>query len=242
MLFIVALTVAAVLIIISPAVLQDVIPEEILNAAKLDEFPLLGTCIDIAKQLISSFKQQQLPEISIVTNALGPTFLDELSSLLMVAVLSIPVSLVLGFLLYKPLYHGVIQKILLYISHNLVSVLIAWILYRHFYFKLLIEGVLMENFTNEATLTIVNFVTQLFSAAAIGALAIKAALAMLATRIVIGKIIMPVIGTLIRTLLFAFLMAQMLLLQADPSGCILAIPLMLCTLFVSAVSDWICGS
>ena len=61
MLFIVALTVAAVLIIISPAVLQDVIPEEILNAAKLDEFPLLGTCIDIAKQLISSFKQQQLP-------------------------------------------------------------------------------------------------------------------------------------------------------------------------------------
>ena len=229
------------LAILSPALLQGFLPEALLNAAKLNEFPLLGSCIDIAAQLIAALKQQSLPEIAVVATALGPTFLDELSSLLMIAVLSIPLSIALGFLLYKPLYRGVIRRALLYISHNLVSVMAAWILYRQFYFKYLIEGVLMQKLTDQAALTIVSFITQLFSAAAIGALAVKALLTALATRIVIGKIIMPVIGTLIRTLLFAFLIALMLLLQSNPADCIPALPLMLLTLILSGINDWIFG-
>jgi len=238
---VILLTLAVFIVILSPALLQGILPDDIIHAARMDEFPMLGSCIDIAKQLLSAIQQQTLPEVNVVTGALGPTFLDEISSLLMVAVLSIPISLCLGILLYKPLYHGVLKRALLYISHNLVSVMLAWILYRQFYFKFLIEGVLMENLTNQATLTIVNFVTQLFSAAAIGALAFKAMLAMLATRIVIGKIIMPVIGTLLRTLLFAFLIALMLLLQANPGDYILTLPMMLLTLLISGVNDWIFG-
>ena len=212
-----------------------------LNAAKLDEFPLIGSCLSIAQQFLSSLEHQTPPQIAVVTKALGPTFLDELSSLLMVAVLSIPISLALGFLLYKPLYRGVTRRVLLYISHNLVSVMLAWVLYRQFYFKYLIQGVLMQKFTDQAMLTVVNFITQLFSAAAIGALAFKALLTALATRIVIGKIIMPIIGTLIRTLLFAFLIALMLLLQNNPANYMLALPLMLITLVISGVNDWIFG-
>ena len=134
-----------------------------------------------------------------------------------------------------------IWKTLLYVSLNLVSVMIAWIIYRHFYFSFVIEGLLMENITNQATLTIVNFVTQLISAAAIGTLALKIALTAIASRIVIGKIIMPVIGTLIRTLLFAFFMALLLLWQSDPATYALSLPVMLVTLMISAVSDWIFG-
>ncbi len=235
------LTAAVLIAIISPAMLSGVIPDSILTAAKLDEFPLLGACLDIASQLIASLKAEALPEITIVTNAIGPTFWDELSSLLMVSVLTIPVSLLLGFLLYKPLYRGPIWRTLLYVSLNLVSVMIAWIIYRHFYFSFVIEGLLIENITNQATLTLVNFVTQLVSAAAIGTLALKVVLTALATRIVVGKIIMPILGTLIRTLLFAFFMALMLLLQSDPTTYMLALPVMLVTLILSALSDWICG-
>ena len=235
------LTAAVLIAIVSPGLLSGVMPETILTAAKLDEFPLLGTCLHLATQLISSLRAQALPEVTIVTNAIGPTFFDELSSLLMVSVLSIPVSLLLGFLLYKPLYRGPIWKTLLYVSLNLVSIMTAWIIYRHFYFSFVIEGLLIENITNQATLTIVNFVTQLVSAAAIGTLALKVALTALATRVVIGKIIMPVLGTLIRTFLFAFFMALLLLLQSDPGNCTLALPLMLATLMISAVSDWIFG-
>lgn len=240
-LLITALTAAVLVAILSPALLSGILPESILTSAKLDEFPLLGTCLTVASQLIASLKAEIMPPLSIVTTAIGPTFLDELSSLLMVAVLSIPVSLLLGFLLYKPLYRGPIWKTLLYVSLNLVSVMIAWIVYRHFYFSFVIEGLLMENITNQATLTIVNFVTQLISAAAIGTLALKIALTAIASRIVIGKIIMPVIGTLIRTLLFAFFMALLLLWQSDPAVYALSLPLMLVTLIVSAVSDWIFG-
>lgn len=235
------LTAAVLLMILSPALLTGILPDSLLTAAKLDEFPLLGTCLTIASQLIAALKAEALPEISIVTNAIGPTFWDELSSLLMVAVLSIPVSLILGFLLYKPLYRGPIWKTLLYVSLNLVSVTIAWIIYRHFYFSFVIEGLLMENITNKATLTIVNFITQLVSAAAIGTLALKIALTAIATRVVIGKILMPVLGTLIRTLLFAFFMALLLLLQSDPATYMLSLPVMLATLMLSAISDWIFG-
>ena len=201
------LTAAVLIAIISPGLLSGIIPESILSAARLDEFPLLGTCLDIASQLIASLKAEALPEITIVTNAIGPTFWDELSSLLMVSVLTIPVSLLLGFVLYKPLYRGPIWRTILYVSLNLVSVMIAWLIYRHFYFSFVIEGLLTA----------------------------------LATRIVVGKIIMPILGTLIRTLLFAFFMALMLLLQSDPSTYMLALPVMLVTLILSALSDWICG-
>ena len=235
------LTVAVLIMILSPSLLSGILPDEVLSAARLDEFPLLGACLSVASQLIAALRAEVLPEITIVTNAIGPTFWDELSSLLMVAVLSIPVSLLLGFLLYKPLYRGPIWKTFLYISLNLVSVTIAWIIYRHFYFSFVIEGLLMENITNQATLTIVNFLTQLVSAAAIGTLALKIALTALATRVVIGKILMPVLGTLIRTLLFAFFMALLLLLQSDPATYMLALPIMLATLMISAVSDWIFG-
>ena len=221
--------------------MQGILPDRMLSAARLHEFPLLSTCLNLANQLMASVQNKTMPEITVVTDALGPAFLDELSALLMVAVLSIPVSLILGFLLYKPLYRGVFRRMLLYISHNLVSITIAWIIYRQFYFNFVIEGLLMENFTDQATLTIVNFITQFFSAAAIGALAIKTALTMLATRIVIGKIIMPVIGTLVRTLLFAFLIALLMLLQSSTGDYMLALPLMLGTLLISAVSDWIFG-
>ena len=238
---IIALTAAVLLAIASPALLSGILPESILTAAKLDEFPLLGSCVKIASQLISALKAETLPPITVVTNAVGPSFWDELSSLLMVAVLSIPVSLLLGFFLYKPLYRGPIRKTLLYISLNLVSVIAAWIIYRRFYFTFVIEGLLMENITNTATLTVVNFLTQLISAAAIGTLALKVALAALATRIVVGKIIMPIIGTLIRTLLFAFFIALILLLQSDPSTYLLTLPVMLATLGLSAVTEWIFG-
>ncbi|MBR5231967.1 MAG: hypothetical protein IKW00_06950 [Clostridia bacterium] len=239
---IILLTAAVLLVITSPALLSGILPENILTTAKLEEFPLLGSCVEIASQLIASLKAEALPPIAVVTNAIGPTFWDELSSLLMVAVLSIPVSLLLGFLLYKPLYRGPIWKTLLYISLNLVSVMAAWIIYRRFYFTFVIEGLLMENITNTATLTVVNFLTQLISAAAIGTLALKVALAALATRIVVGKIIMPIIGTLIRTLLFAFFIALILLLQSDPTTYMLTLPVMLAALGLSAVTDWIFGS
>ena len=149
------LTAAVLIMILSPSLLSGILPDEVLSAARLDEFPLLGACLTVASQLIAALRAEVLPEITIVTNAIGPTFWDELSSLLMVAVLSIPVSLLLGFLLYKPLYRGPIWKTFLYISLNLVSVTIAWIIYRHFYFSFVIEGLLMENITNQATLTIV---------------------------------------------------------------------------------------
>jgi len=240
-LLITLLTAAVLIVIISPGLLSGIVPDTVLAAARLDEFPLLGTCLNVAVQLITALKAERLPELSIVTNTIGPTFLDEISSLLMVAVLTIPVSLLLGFLLYKPLYRGPIWRTLLYISLNLVSVMVAWIIYRQFYFNFVIDGLLIENITNQATLTVVNFITQLVSAAAIGTLALKIALTALATRIVVGKIIMPVIGTLIRTLLFAFFIALMMLFTSNPSAYVLALPVMLATLILSAVSDWICG-
>ena len=237
-----ALTVAVLLAICAPSLLQGVLPQAVIEAAAMDEFPLLGTCSRIASQLISAIRGKETVSLDIVTHAIGPNFMDELLSLLMVAVLSIPVSLLLGFLLYKPLYKGMLVKGLLYISLNLVSVLIAWILYRQLYFRLLIENLIQQHITDETVQTVVNYATQLASAALLGAAAIKIALGLLAARVMLNKIILPIIGTLIRTLLFAFLMALLLLLQATPQDWTVIVPLMLVTLIVSGLSDGMFGS
>ena len=236
-----ALTAAALLLIISPVYLQQIMPAGILNAAKLEEFPLLGSCSKLAMQLLSALNGQSLPEISAIGVSLGPSWTDELSALLMVSVLSIPVSLVLGLFLYRPLYSGILQRALLYISHNLVSVMLAWMLYRHFYFSPLIEGVLMKHINDQTFFTIANLLTQLFSAAAIGVIALKIAFAFIAARIVMHKVIMPLIGTVIRTLLFAFLIALLLLLPVHPAGYLLHAGAMLLTLVLCSINDWIFG-
>lgn len=235
------LTAAALLLIISPVYLQGIVPAEILNAAKLEEFPLLGSCSKLALQLLSAFKKQAMPEISVIGTSLGPSWTDELSALLMVAVLSIPVSLILGLFLYRPLYCGILRRALLYISHNLVSVMLAWMLYRHFYFSPLIEGVLMKYINDQTFFTVANLLTQMLSAAAIGIIALKIAFAIIAARIVMHKIVMPLIGTVVRTLLFAFLMALLLLLPVHPAGYLPHAGVMLITLVLCGVNDWIFG-
>ena len=237
-----ALTLAVVLAIVSPALLQGIVPDALINAARLDEFPLLSTCTRVASDLVSALRGGEKLSLDIVTNAVGDSFWEELLSLLMVAVLSIPVSLALGFLLYKPLYEGALRKGLLYASLNLCSVMIAWILYRQVYFALLIEGVIKENINDQTLQIAVSSLAQLASAAAIGAVALKLAVAFLATKVVVGKILLPIIGTVVRTLLFAFLLALMLLLQANPAQWTVIVPLMIATLAVSALSDSLFGS
>ena len=78
---------------------------------------------------------------------------------------------------------------------------------------------------------------QLLSAAAIGTIAIKIALSALMAKLVIGKIIFPLIGVFIRTLLFAFITALMLLLHATPMLWTVILPLLLVTLLLSGASD-----
>lgn len=241
--FVICLLTAAVLAAIcAPSVLQGLMPETVVSAAAMDEFPLLGTCSRIAQQLLTAIRGQEHITLGIVTNALGDHFADELLSLVVVAMITIPVSLILGALLYKPLYEGAGAKVLLYISLNLCSVMIAWIIYRQFYFRLLIEGLIQKYITDQTLQTAVNYVTQLASAALVGGVAIKIALAVVAARVVLGKILMPVIGTFIRTLLFAFLTAQIMLLHANPAEWNILVPMMLVTLIVSGISDGIFGS
>ena len=237
-----ALTAAVVLAICAPALLNGILPEAVLNAASLDEFPLLGACSQIARQLVTAIRGQEHVTLDIVTNALGDGFLDELLSLLMVAVLSIPVSLALGFALYKPLYKGLLAKGFLYASLNLCSVMIAWILYRQIYFRLLIEGLITNNINDQTLQTVVNYLTQFLSVAAFGTLAVKIAVAAVAAHVTVHRVVLPLIGTLIRTLLFAFFVALMLLLGANPAEWSVIIPMMLATLIVSAAVDGVFGS
>lgn len=236
------LTAAVLLAILSPSLLGGILPKDVVDLVRMDEFPLLGTCSRIAAGLIDTLGGGGILTFEIVTNALGDNFLDELLSLLMVAVLSIPVSMILGALLYRPLYKGLLMRGLLYVSLNLVSVLIAWVLYRQFYFRLLIEGLITKSINDQTLQNVLNYLTQLLSAAAIGAIAIKVAVAFMAAKIMIHKIIFPVIGTLIRTLLFAFLTALMLLWRANPAAWTLILPVMAVTLVVSGISDGLFGS
>ncbi|MBQ7455358.1 MAG: hypothetical protein IJS53_02840, partial [Clostridia bacterium] len=174
------LTAVVLLAICAPALLAGVLPPELVNAASLEEFPLLGTCSSVAQGLIAAIRGGQNVTAEIVTNALGDSFFDELLSLLMVAVLTIPISLALGTLLYKPLYQGALAKGLLYVSLNLCSVMIAWVIYRKVYFRLLIEELIQKNITDLTLQTIVNYATQLFSVAAIGLVVVRLILALAA--------------------------------------------------------------
>lgn len=239
---IILLTAAVLLAICAPGVLRNLVPDAVLDMARMDEFPLLKTCASIARQLMDVLLGQRQATVDIVTNALGDHFVDELISLVMVAMLTIPVSMLLGFLLYKPLYKGMITKGLLYISLNLCSVMIAWIIYRQVYFRYLIEGLIQQYITDDALQTITNYVTQVASAVLVGAVAIKIAVAVVAARLVLNKIVMPIIGTLIRTLLFAFLVAEIMLLQLNPDQWMILTAMMLGTLILSGVSDGIFGS
>lgn len=72
------------------------------------------------RQLIGAVRGQVAPGLAMVTESLEADFLQGLLSLLMVSVLTIPVSLILGFLLYKPLYSGPLVRGALYCSLNLV--------------------------------------------------------------------------------------------------------------------------
>ena len=224
-----ALTAAVVLAICAPAMLQGVLPEEIITAANMNEFPLLNTCGWIARQLLEAIRGHQQVTVEIVTKSIGPHFWDELMSLLMVSMLTIPVSMILGFLLYKPLYQGALIKGLLYLSLNLCSVMIAWIIYRQIYFRLLIEGLIQKNITDTVLQQAANYATQLFSA-------------LLAAHVVLSKMILPIIGTLVRTLLFAFLTALIMLLQYNPQEWQILLPMMGVTLVVSGLSDGLFGS
>lgn len=236
------LTAAVVMAILSPSLLSGVLPASLVEAAGMEDFPLLGTCIRVAARVVTALRGNAAPTLEMVTESLDENFLDELLSLLMVSALTIPVSLCLGFLLYRPLYHGALRRGILYISLNLVSVMIAWMIYKQVYVRLVIDGVIMQHIADEVAQTLVNSVTQLLSAAAIGIIVVKVALAALAVKVVIGKIVLPLIGTLVRTLLFAFLVALMMLLQADVQAWTVIVPLMLATLIVSGLSDCAFGS
>ena len=120
--------------------------------------------------------------------------------------------------------------------------MIAWIIYRQVYFRYLIEGLIQQYITDETIQTVTNYVTQMASAILVGAVAIKIAVAVVAARLVLNKVVMPIIGTLIRTLLFAFLVAQIMLLQYNPDQWMVLVPMMLVTLIVSGISDGIFGS
>ena len=96
--------------------------------------------------------------------------------------------------------------------------------------------------SDETIQAVTNYITQVASAALIGAVAIKIAVAVVAARLVLNKIVMPIIGTLIRTLLFAFLTAEIMLLQYNPDQWTVLAPMMLGTLILSGVSDSIFGS
>ena len=239
---IILLTAAVLLAICAPSMLRGIVPDAYIDMACMDEFPLLNVCGRIARQLMDVFHGHRQITADIVTNALGDHFLDELISLLMVAMLTIPVSMLLGFLLYKPLYQGFAIKGILYVSLNLCSVMIAWIIYRQVYFRYLIEGVIKQYISDETIQAVTNYITQVASAALIGAVAIKIAVAVVAARLVLNKIVMPIIGTLIRTLLFAFFTAEIMLLQYNPDQWTVLAPMMLGTLILSGVSDSIFGS
>ena len=79
--------------------------------------------------------------------------------------------------------------------------------------------------------------TNLLSAAAIGAVTIKIALAVVAAKVVLGKVVLPLIGTLVRTFLFALIVALLMLLQADITAWTIILPLILGVLIVSGLSD-----
>lgn len=236
------LTAAVVLAICAPSMLQGILPDEVITAANMDEFPLLNSCGWIARQILEAIRGNQQMTVDIVTKAIGPHFLDELVSLLMVSMLTIPVSMILGFLLYKPLYQGALVKGVLYLSLNLCSVMIAWIIYRQIYFRLLIEGLIQKNITDTVLQQAANYATQFFSALLVGAVTIKIGVALLAAHVVMSKMILPIIGTLVRTLLFAFLTALIMLLQYNPQDWQILLPMMLVTLIVSGLSDGLFGS
>ncbi len=242
-LFVICLMTAVVIALIcAPGFLEGILPGEIINAASLDDFPLLNTCGRIARSLVDAVRGRHPVDMSVFSNILDQDFWDQLVSLFVVSALSIPVSLLLGFTLYRPLYTGFFRKGLLYASLNLCSVMIAWLLYRHVYFRLLIEG-LIKRYINEAALqTAVNYITQLVSAFLVGAVAIRIAVAALAAHLVMHRVVLPVLGTLLRTLLFAFLTVQIMLLQANPADWMILLPMMAVTLILSGISDGIFGS
>ena len=224
-----------------PTLLTQTVPAAA-EWVRLDEFPLLNTCGTIARKLVDAIGGHQAIHLDIVTKSIGAGFWDELVSLVVIGVLTIPVSLLLGLMLYKPLYNGLLTRGLLYISLNLCSVMIAWILYRQVYFRYLIEGVIQKLISNQTMQTIANYATQLATSLLVGAVAIKIALAVVAAHLAVSKVILPLIGTLIRTLLFAFLVSQILLLSANPAQWQILVPMMLVTLVVSGLSDGFFGS
>ena len=93
------LTAAAVVMVMSPSLLAGVLPQAWLDAASLKDFPLLKSCTALAGQLIGAVRGQVAPGLAMVTESLEADFLQGLLSLLMVSVLTMPVSLILGFLL-----------------------------------------------------------------------------------------------------------------------------------------------
>ena len=114
-----------------------------------------------------------------------------------------------------------------YCSLNLVSVMLAWVVYRQVYFPVVVQGLIEQNITDQTMQGVVSFLTQFLSAAAIGAVTIKIALAVVAAKVVLGKVVLPLIGTLVRTFLFALIVALLMLLQADITAWTIILPLIL---------------
>ncbi len=231
------LTAAAVIMIMFPSLLAGVMPQTWLDAVSLQDFPLLRTCSALAARLIQLLHGQIAPNLAVVTESLEDHLLQGILSLLMVSVLTIPVSLILGFLLYKPLYSGPLVRGALYCSLNLVSVMIAWVLYRQVYFPTVIQGLIEKNIADQTAQNIAGALTQLLSAAAIGTIAIKAALAIVAAKLVMSKVILPLIGTLVRTFLFALIVALLMLLQADVTIWTVVLPAIVAILIIGGLSD-----
>ena len=146
------------------------------------------------------------------------------------------VLLILAFLLYRPVAENG-WKLLLYASLYLCSMLIAWALYRKVYFAGLIEGLIKDNINDQTLQTIVNYLTQMVSVAAIGVIALRIAAGLLAAKLVIGHIVVPALLALLRAILFAFILALLYLWQAQPSVWQTVLPLIAGALLISALTD-----
>ena len=94
-----------------------------------------------------------------------------------------------------------------------------------------------DNISDITLQTIVNYLTQLLSVAAIGAIALRIAAGLLAAKLVIGHVIVPALLALLRAILFAFILALLYLWQAQPSAWQTALPLIAGAVLVSALTD-----
>ena len=239
---IIALTVFCLVLVCAPL---DIVPDwvgesihdDLMSSVK--NFPFLEAFQKVILKIIGAINKQT-PNVSFEdVFELDGKFVDQSFAMIIVSLISVVVANLIGRSLYAPVYPqsdgSVIVRFGLYSSNNLVSIMTSWLIYQ-FLFEELFRGFVLNLPGNlDAVKGWIYYGAQAILSLGLfwGVLSFIAV--GVATEVALRRVIMPIFGSVLKTICFDAAIAALIVATKDCSKLAVCLILFFVLVFLSAV-------